>query len=89
MELKANPNRLALGSIIEARLDKAKGPVASLLVLNGTLQAGQSIVAGTCLGRIRLMTDYRGETIKKAGPATAVEILGLTDVPQARSEGHV
>ncbi|ASS41596.1 translation initiation factor IF-2 [Eubacterium minutum ATCC 700079] len=86
MELKANPNRLALGSIIEARLDKAKGPVASLLVLNGTLQAGQSIVAGTCSGRIRLMTDYRGETIKKAGPATAVEILGLTDVPQAGDE---
>mgnify|MGYP001017994882 CR=1 FL=1 len=86
MELKANPNRLALGSIIEARLDKSKGPVASLLVLNGTLQAGQSIVAGTCSGRIRLMTDYRGETIKKAGPATAVEILGLTDVPQAGDE---
>ncbi len=86
MELKANPSRLALGSIIEARLDKAKGPVASLLVLNGTLQAGQSIVAGTCSGRIRLMTDYRGKQIKKAGPATAVEILGLTDVPQAGDE---
>lgn len=86
MELKANPNRLALGSIIEARLDKSKGPVASLLVLNGTLQAGQSIVAGTCSGRIRLMTDYRGKQIKKAGPATAVEILGLTDVPQAGDE---
>ena len=86
LELKANPNRLAMGSVIEARLDKAKGPVASLLIMNGTLQAGQSIVAGTCHGRIRLMTNYRGETIKKSGPATAVEVLGLTDVPQAGDE---
>ncbi len=83
LELKANPNRLAMGSVIEARLDKSKGPVATLLVLNGTLQAGQSVVAGTSSGRIRLMTDYKGKTIKKAGPATAVEILGLTDVPEA------
>lgn len=75
MELRANPNRLAMGSVIEARLDKAKGPVATLLVTNGTLQAGQSVVAGTCSGRIRLMTDFKGKTIKKAGPATAVEIL--------------
>ena len=86
MELKANPNRLAMGSVIEARLDKSKGPVASLLVTNGTLHSGQSIVAGTCSGRIRLMTDFMGRTIKKAGPATAVEILGLTDVPQAGDE---
>lgn len=86
MELKANPNRLAMGSVIEARLDKAKGPVATLLVTNGTLQSGQSVVAGTCAGRIRLMTDHKGKTIKKAGPATAVEILGLTDVPQAGDE---
>lgn len=86
MELKANPNRLAMGSVIEARLDKAKGPVATLLVTNGTLQTGQSVVAGTCAGRIRLMTDHKGKTIKKAGPATAVEILGLTDVPQAGDE---
>ena len=86
MELKANPNRLAMGSVIEARLDKAKGPVATLLVTNGTLQSGQSVVAGTCSGRIRLMTDFKGKTIKKAGPATAVEILGLTDVPQAGDE---
>ncbi len=83
MELKANPNRLALGSVIEARLDRARGPVATLLVENGTLRSGQSVVAGTCSGRIRLMTDYRGKKIRKAGPATAVEILGLTDVPQA------
>ena len=64
MELKANPNRLAMGSVIEARLDKSKGPVASLLVTNGTLHSGQSIVAGTCSGRIRLMTDFKGRTIK-------------------------
>ncbi len=86
MELKANPNRLAMGSVIEARLDKSKGPVATLLVTNGTLQSGQSVVVGTCSGRIRLMTDFKGKTIKKAGPATAVEILGLTDVPQAGDE---
>ena len=86
MELKANPNRLAMGSVIEARLDKTKGPVATLLVTNGTLESGQSIVAGTCSGRIRLMTDHLGKKIKKAGPATAVEILGLTEVPQAGDE---
>ncbi|MGN0711965.1 MAG: translation initiation factor IF-2 [Anaerovoracaceae bacterium] len=83
MELKANPNRLAMGTVIEARLDKAKGPVATLLVTNGTLQSGMSVVAGTSSGRIRLMTDFKGDTIRKAGPSTAVEILGLTDVPQA------
>ena len=83
LELKANPNRLALGTVIEARLDKSKGPVATLLVANGTLRAGQSVVAGTCAGRIRLMTNYKGEKIHKAGPATAVEILGLNDVPAA------
>ena len=88
LELKANPNRLAMGSVIEARLDKNKGPVASLLVTNGTLKSGMSIVAGTCSGRIRLMTNYKGDTIKKAGPATAVEILGLTDVPEAGDEFH-
>lgn len=86
LELKANPDRLAMGSVIEARLDKAKGSVATLLVTNGTLHTGQSIVAGTCSGRIRLMTDHRGKAIKKAGPATAVEILGLTEVPQAGDE---
>ncbi|MGI6721829.1 MAG: translation initiation factor IF-2 [Anaerovoracaceae bacterium] len=83
LELKANPDRLAMGTVLEARLDKAKGPVASLLVTNGTLKAGQSVVAGTCYGRIRLMTNSKGETIRKAAPATAVEILGLTDVPAA------
>lgn len=86
LELRANPNRLAMGSVIEARLDKNKGPVATLLVTNGTLKTGMSVVAGTCSGRIRLMTNYKGDTIKKAGPATAVEILGLTDVPEAGDE---
>ncbi|MBQ6400910.1 MAG: translation initiation factor IF-2 [Firmicutes bacterium] len=83
LELKANPDRLALGTVLEARLDKAKGPIASLLVLNGTLKSGMSIVAGTCAGKIRLMTNSKGEKLRKAGPATAVEILGLTEVPQA------
>lgn len=86
LELKANPNRLAMGSVIEARLDKNKGPVATLLVTNGTLKSGMSVVAGTSSGRIRLMTNYKGDTIHKAGPATAVEILGLTDVPEAGDE---
>ncbi|MBQ0040611.1 MAG: translation initiation factor IF-2 [Clostridiales bacterium] len=83
LELKANPDRLAMGTVIEARLDKAKGPVATLLVSNGTLKSGQSVVAGTCAGKIRVMTDHKGKAIRKAGPATAVEILGLSDVPAA------
>lgn len=83
LELKANPDRLAVGTVLEARLDKAKGPVASLLVLNGTLKSGKSIVAGTCSGKIRLMTNDKGEKVRTAGPATAVEVLGLTEVPQA------
>ena len=86
LELRANPNRLAMGSVIEARLDKNKGSVATLLVTNGTLKTGMSVVAGTCAGRIRLMTDFKGKEIKKAGPATAVEILGLSDVPEAGDE---
>ena len=86
LELKANPSRLAMGSVIEARLDKNKGPVATLLVTNGTLKTGMSVVSGTCSGRIRLMTNYKGDVIKKAGPATPVEILGLTDVPEAGDE---
>ncbi len=80
LELKANPDRLAVGTVLEARLDKTKGPIASLLVLNGTLKADMSVVAGTCSGKIRLMTNSKGEKLKKAGPATAVEILGLSDV---------
>ena len=86
LELKANPNRMAKGSVVEARLDKTRGPVATLLVDNGTLRSGQSVVVGNCYGRIRLMTDYRGKKISKAGPATAVEILGLDDVPVAGDE---
>ena len=83
LELKANPDRLAMGTVLEARLDKAKGPIASLLILNGTLKSDMSVVAGTCSGKIRLMTNSKGEKLKKAGPATAVEILGLSDVPVA------
>ncbi len=83
LELKANPDRLASGTVIEARLDKAKGPIATLLVTNGTIKSGQSVVAGTCSGKIRVMTNFKGDEIRKAGPATAVEILGLGDVPMA------
>ena len=83
LELKANPDRLALGTVIEARLDKSRGPIATLLVMNGTLKTGQSLVAGTCSGKIRVMTNFKGDKIRKAGPATAVEILGLSDVPMA------
>ncbi len=86
LELKANPSRLALGTVIEARLDKQKGAVATLLVLNGTLHAGMSVVAGNCSGRIKAMTNFKGDKLKKAGPATAVEILGLTEVPEAGDE---
>ncbi len=82
-ELKANPNRLAKGAVIEARLDKGKGPVATLLVQNGTLKAGDVIIAGTSVGRIRTMTDYHGKPITKAGPSTPVEITGLGEVPTA------
>lgn len=88
LELKANPLRRAHGTVVEARLDKSKGPVATLLVLNGTLKTGDSVVAGTCSGRIRAMTNFKGEIIKKAMPGTAVEILGLTDVPEAGDEFH-
>ena len=83
LELKANPDRLALGTVIEARLDKARGPIATLLVMNGTLKTGQSVVAGPCSGKIRVMTNFKGDKIRTAGPATAVEILGLSDVPMA------
>ncbi len=89
LELKANPNRPAMGTVIEARLDKARGPVASLLVMNGTLQAGAALVAGTAAGRVRVMTNDKGETIREAGPATAVEITGLTEVPEAGDEFYM
>ncbi len=86
LELKANPNRLAQGTVIEAKLDKNRGPIATLLVTRGTIQAGQAVVAGTACGRIRVMNNWRGEAIKKAGPSRAVEITGLTEVPEAGDE---
>ncbi len=86
LELRANPDRLAMGTVIEARLDKTRGPVATLLVTNGTLQAGQALVVGTASGRVRVMTDWRGNQIRKAGPSRAVEITGLTEVPEAGDE---
>ncbi|MBE6689326.1 MAG: translation initiation factor IF-2 [Ruminococcaceae bacterium] len=82
-ELKANPNRAAKGIVIEAKLDKGRGPVATVLVQNGTLHAGDTVIAGTCVGRIRAMTNDKGETVKEAGPSVPVEILGLSDVPGA------
>ena len=82
-ELKANPNRLAKGVVIEARLDKARGPVATLLVQNGTLKQGDVIIAGTAVGRVRVMTDDKGRTVKTAGPSKPVEITGLAEVPGA------
>ncbi|HIZ16248.1 MAG TPA: translation initiation factor IF-2 [Firmicutes bacterium] len=83
MELKANPNRRAKGTVIEARLDKGRGPVTSVLVQNGTLKAGDVIVAGTSVGRVRAMVNDRGEKIKSAGPSVPVEIIGLAEVPAA------
>ncbi len=82
-ELKANPNRDARGVIIEAQLDKGRGPVATVLVQNGTLRIGDHIVAGTTFGRVRAMINDRGDNVKKAGPSVPVEVLGLNDVPAA------
>ncbi|MBE6771926.1 MAG: translation initiation factor IF-2 [Ruminococcaceae bacterium] len=82
-ELKANPNRSAKGVVIEARLDKGRGPVSTLLVQNGTLKSGDIIVAGTAVGRVRVMTDDKGRKVNEAGPSVPVEIMGLAEVPQA------
>ncbi len=82
-ELKANPNRKARGLVIEAELDKGKGPVATILVQKGTLRVGDFIAAGACSGRVRAMIDDKGRRVKEAGPSTPVEILGLNDVPNA------
>jgi translation initiation factor IF-2 len=82
-ELKANPKRYAYGTVIEGRLDKGRGPVATLLVQNGTLRTGDPIVVGSTFGRVRQMLDDTGKPIKKAAPATPVEITGLNDVPEA------
>ncbi len=82
-ELKANPNRPAKGVVIEAKLDKGRGPVSTLLVQNGTLKSGDIIVAGTAVGRVRVMTDDKGRKVNEAGPSVPVEIMGLAEVPQA------
>ncbi len=83
LELKANPDRLAKGTIIEAELDKARGPVATVLVQNGTLRKGDTIVAGTAYGRVRAMMDDKGRSVNAAGPSTPVEVLGFNEVPDA------
>ena len=82
-ELKANPDRLAKGTVIEARLDKGRGPVATILVQNGTLKVGDVVIAGTAVGRVRVMTDDKGNRIKEAGPSVPVEITGLQEAPMA------
>ena len=83
MELKANPNRRAKGAVVEARLDKGQGPIATILVQNGTLHAGDVIIAGTAVGRVRTMRNDKGQLLTDAGPSTPVEITGLTAVPEA------
>ena len=83
MELRANPNRAAKGTVIEAKLDKNRGPAATILVQNGTLHAGDIVIAGTAVGRIRAMTDDMGRKMDEAGPSVPVEIIGLADVPGA------
>ncbi|MBE6916369.1 MAG: translation initiation factor IF-2 [Ruminococcaceae bacterium] len=85
-ELKANPNRRAKGTVIEARLDKNRGPIATLLVQNGTLKQGDIVIAGTAVGRVRVMTNDKGRTVKTAGPSVPVEITGLADVPAPGDE---
>lgn len=85
-ELKANPDRTAKGVVIEAKLDKGRGPVATLLVQNGTLNAGDVIVAGTAVGKIRAMTDYHGNPVESAGPSVPVEIMGLDSAPMSGDE---
>ena len=87
-ELKANPNRTAHGAVIEARLDKGRGPVATLLVQNGTLKQGDVIIAGTAVGRVRAMTDARGQKLAEAGPSVPVEIIGMGEVPGAGDDFH-
>lgn len=83
LELKANPNKQAKGAVIEARLDKSKGAIATMLVQRGTLDVGDTIVVGSSIGRIRAMRDDKGKSVKSAGPSTPVEIMGLTEVPEA------
>ena len=83
IEIKANPNGMVIGTVIEAELDKSKGVLATLLVQNGTLEAGDTIVAGTAHGKLKAITDFKGKPIKKAGPSTPVAVMGLSDVPSA------
>ncbi|MBC8066398.1 MAG: translation initiation factor IF-2, partial [Chlorobia bacterium] len=83
MELKADPTAEMQGTVVEAKLEKGRGPVATMLVQEGTLKIGDAVVVGTTYGRLKAMTDYRGEKLTEAGPSTPVEILGLSDVPQA------
>ena len=83
LELKANPDRLAKGVVIEARIDKGRGPIATVLVQSGTLHTGDTIIAGTAVGRVRVMRDDKGRTVKEAGPSVPVEIMGLAEVPSA------
>jgi translation initiation factor IF-2 len=83
MALKASPNRMAGGIVVESRLDKGRGPVATILVKDGTLRQGDQVIAGTAYGRVRAMYDHRGQQVKEAGPSTPIEILGLSDVPEA------
>ena len=85
-ELKANPNRRAKGTVIESRLDKTRGPIATLLVQNGTLKQGDIVIAGTAVGRVRVMTNDKGRTVKTAGPSIPVEITGLAEVPAPGDE---
>ncbi|MEG1720537.1 MAG: translation initiation factor IF-2, partial [Pseudoflavonifractor sp.] len=87
-ELKANPNRSAHGAVIEARLDKGRGPVATLLVQNGTLRPGDVIIAGTAVGHVRAMTNAKGEPLTQAGPSVPVEIIGMGEVPNAGDDFH-
>ena len=88
-EFKANPNRTAKGVVIEARVDKGRGPVATFLVQNGTLNAGDYVVAGTAVGRVRAMTDYRGRKLNSAGPSVPVEIMGLDEAPMSGDDFNV
>ncbi|WP_027718245.1 translation initiation factor IF-2 [Desulfovirgula thermocuniculi] len=88
-ELKANPNRPARGTVIEARLDKGRGPVATVLVQNGTLEVGDNLVAGTTWARVRAMLDHKGRRVKKASPSMPVEVLGFAEVPQAGDQFFV
>ena len=89
LDLKANPNRKATGTVIEAKLDKGKGPVATVLVQNGTLKVGDTVVCGLAVGRIRAMIDEKGKNVKSAGPSVPVSILGLDEVPEAGDNAYV